>query len=143
MKSWVFDTNIIVAAHLSPFGPPAKLLGAVYARGLRISYDARLAAEYREVLLRPKFGLPAEAVRSFFQVLEDQDLVTGLPLNLKVPDPDDLMFLEVAAATTERRLITGNLRHFPVACRGPVTVMTPAEAWIGYCGISPWYAGVP
>ena len=75
MKSWVFDTNVIVAAHLSPHGPPGRLLGEVYARNLRLTYDARMADEYREVLLRPKFALPPASVRTFLKVLEDQDLI--------------------------------------------------------------------
>lgn len=63
MKSWVFDTNVIVAAHLSPFGPPGRLLGEVYGGHLRLAYDARMAEEYREVLLRPKFALPRYSSR--------------------------------------------------------------------------------
>jgi putative PIN family toxin of toxin-antitoxin system len=129
MKSWVFDTNVIVAAHLSPFGPPGRLLAEIYVRRLRLSYDARIAAEYREVLLRPKFSLPPESVKSFLRVLEDQDPVIAPPLNLKLPDPDDLMFLEVAAITDERVLVTGNLRHFPAKSWHSIRVLTPAEAW--------------
>ena len=133
MNRWVFDTNVIVAGHLSPHGPLARLLGEVYAWRLRLAYDARMAAEYRDVLLRPKFGLPAASVRSFLRVLEDQDLVTGLPWNGELPDPDDRMFLEVAAATDEKCLVTGNLRHFPASSRGSVRVLTPAEAWEAHC----------
>jgi len=129
MKSWVFDTNVIVAAHLSPYGPPGRLLGEIYAQRLRLAYDARIAAEYREVLLRPKFGFPVESVRSFLRVLEDQDFVDGIPLRLELPDPDDLMFLEVASATEDRVLVSGNIRHFPLRSRRGVKVLTPAEAW--------------
>lgn len=129
MKSWVFDTNVIVAAHLSPFGPPGRLLTEIHGRRLRLSYDERMAAEYREVLLRPKFALPVECVRSFLRVLGDQDLVSAPPWKLKLPDLDDLMFLEVAAATEEKIVVTGNIRHFPPASRQNVRVLTPAEAW--------------
>ncbi len=129
MKSWVLDTNVIVAAHLSPFGPPGRLLAEVYSRRLRLSFDARIAQEYREVLLRPKFAFRPETVRIFLKVLEDQDLVTAPPLKLKLPDPDDLMFLEVAVIAGDRVVVTGNLRHFPEESRGDVRVLTPAEAW--------------
>lgn len=129
MNLWVFDTNVIVAAHLSASGPPGRLLAEVYARRLRLAYDARMAAEYREVLLRAKFALPAESVRSFLTVLGDQDLVIAPPLTLELPDPDDLMFLEVAASAGDGVLVTGNLRHFPAESRGSVRVMSPAEAW--------------
>jgi predicted nucleic acid-binding protein len=62
-------------------------------------------------------------------VLGDQDLVIAPPLTLKLPDPDDLMFLEVAASAGEGVLVTGNLRHFPAKSRGSVRVLSPAEAW--------------
>jgi uncharacterized protein len=133
MKSWVFDTNVIVAAYLSPFGPPGRLLAEIYGQRLRLSYDVRMAAEYREVLSRPKFGLPAESVQSFLRVLADQDPVSAPPWKVKLPDPDDLMFLEVAAVTEEKTLVSGNLRHFPQASRRDVRVLTPAEAWEEYC----------
>ncbi len=54
MNSWVLDTNVIVAAHLSPFGVPARLLSEVYTRRLRMAYDFRILAEYQEVLGRKK-----------------------------------------------------------------------------------------
>lgn len=129
MRSWVFDTNVIVAAHLSASGPPGRLLAEVYAGRLRLTYDARMATEYREVLLRPKFSLPAETVRSFLAVLGDQDLVIAPPLNIRLQDPDDLMFLEGAASAGDGVLVTGNLRHFPAKSRGAVRVLSPTEAW--------------
>jgi putative PIN family toxin of toxin-antitoxin system len=128
MNSWVFDTNVIVAAHLSPFGVPARLLSEVYARRLRMAYDFRLLAEYQEVLGRKKFDLSPQAIKGFLQILEDQELTTPLPLKTTLPDPDDLMFLEVAAATSNRVLVTGNTKHYPQKSRGSVLVLTPAEA---------------
>jgi putative PIN family toxin of toxin-antitoxin system len=128
MNSWVFDTNVIVAAHLSPFGVPARLLGEVYARRLRMACDYRILAEYREVLGRRKFDLSPHAVKGFMQILEDQDLVIPILLKTILPESDDLMFLEVAAATGNRVLVTGNTKHYPQKCRGSVLVLTPAEA---------------
>ena len=128
MNCWVFDTNVVVAAHLSPFGPPARLLGEVYARRLRMAYDFRIAAEYEEVLSRKKFGLTAQTIKAFAHVLQDQDLISPRPLKLSLPDPDDLMFLEVAAASPHGILVTGNAKHYPQKTRGSVRVLTPVEA---------------
>jgi putative PIN family toxin of toxin-antitoxin system len=128
MNSWVFDTNVIVAAHLSPFGVPARLLSEVYARRLRMAYDFRILAEYQEVLGRKKFDLSPQAIKGFLKIVEDQELTTPLPLKTILPDPDDLMFLEVAAATSNRVLVTGNTKHYPQKSRGSVLVLTPAEA---------------
>ena len=43
-----------------------------------------------------------------------------------LPNPDDACFLSLAK-TTGAWLITGNLKHYPVASRGDVIVHTPAE----------------
>ena len=128
MNSWVFDTNVIVAAHLSPFGVPARLLSEVYARRLRMAYDFRIFAEYQEVLGRKKFGLKPQAVKGFLQIVEDQELIAPLPLKTILPDSDDLMFLEVAAATSHRVLVTGNTTLYLQKSRGSVLVLTPTEA---------------
>jgi predicted nucleic acid-binding protein len=128
MNSWVFNTNVIVAAHLSPFGVPARLLSEVYARRLRMAYDFRILAEYQEVLGRKKFDPPPQAIKGFLQIVEDQERIAPLPLKTILPNPDDLMFLEVAAATSHRVLVTGNIKHYPQKSRGSVLVLTPAEA---------------
>jgi predicted nucleic acid-binding protein len=47
----------------------------------------------------------------------------------RLPDPDDLPFLEVAEAGGAQFLITGNLRHFPEEQRGTVPVVNPGE-WL-------------
>jgi uncharacterized protein len=133
MRSWVFDTHVVVAAHLSPYGPPGRLLGEVCAQRLRLAYDVRMAAEYQAVLRQPKFGVPAESVTAFLLLLEDQDLVYGHPLRVALPNADNAMFLEVAAAAPDHVLVTGNTRHFPKGTRGAVKVLTPAEAWTLHC----------
>lgn len=48
------------------------------------------------------------------------------PWPVALPDPDDEPFLAVAAATASV-LVTGNLRHFPVATRQGIAVLTPRE----------------
>jgi hypothetical protein len=45
-------------------------------------------------------------------------------------------FLEVALETSARILVTGNLKHFPAACRGPVTVLPPRSAWERFVALS-------
>jgi len=44
-----------------------------------------------------------------------------------LPDPHDQPSLAVALATPDRVLVTGNLKHYPPASRGGVTVLTPRE----------------
>ena len=127
---WVLDTNVLVSGLLSPHGPPGRLVDALLGRHLRIAIDDRIEAEYRDVLARPKLDIPAgrrAAVQAIFQF---QVHVTAPPWSdSPAPDKDDTMFLEVALQTSARTLVTGNMSHFPVGCRGPVVVWSPREAW--------------
>lgn len=130
----VLDTNILVSALLSPFGPPARVLDLALGGDIRLAYDDRLMAEYREVLARPKFSFAPEDVATVLAYLEtDGERVTARPLPCALPDADDLPFLEVAAQV-KAALVTGNTTHYPPAVRGAVRVYTPAEflrAWQG------------
>ena len=49
----VLDTNVLVSGLLSEHGPPGLIVDLVFAGELALVYDARLLAEYRDVLVRP------------------------------------------------------------------------------------------
>jgi predicted nucleic acid-binding protein len=86
-----------------------------------------MLAEYRAVLLRPKFGFSPQVVASLLAVFSPGDQVsaaTAPPL----PDPDDEVFMAAALATADRVLVTGNRVHFPAEVCAPVTILAPAEA---------------
>jgi len=129
--SWVLDTNVIVSGLLVAGGFPGRLVDAILAARLRLSYDDRIEAEYREVLARPHFAISPERREAFLAELKNQDAtVVAHPWSDKTPpDLDDLPFLEVARQTNERTLVTGNARHFPASARGTVRVLSPREAW--------------
>ncbi len=124
----VLDTNILVSALLSPFGQPARVLDLVLAGEVRLAFDDRLLAEYREVLARPKFGFRQENVQALMDYLVGEgEPVVALPLVVVLPDSDDLPFLEVAAQANAV-LITGNKAHYPAVSAAPaVMVLTPRE----------------
>ena len=133
---WVLDTNVLVSGLLSPFGPPGRLVDALLARHLWIAMDDRIEAEYCEVLARPKLGIPAVRRVAVQAILQFQVHMAALPWSGSAPpDEDDTMFLEVAFQTAARTLVTGNLRHFPVGCRGRVVVWSPREAWERFVAI--------
>jgi predicted nucleic acid-binding protein len=128
--SWVLDTNIVVSGLLVAAGFSGRLLDAILAGRLRISYDDRIEAEYREVLARPRFAISPERREAILAELKNQDHVLAeLWTGPALPDADDLPFLEVARHTADRLLVTGNFKHFPPAVRGPVTVLSPRDAW--------------
>lgn len=63
MKRWAIDTNVVVSGLLSSGGPCASVLDGVTDGRVMVVYDARILAEYRDVLCRPRLGLkPAHAV---------------------------------------------------------------------------------
>lgn len=128
----VLDTNVLVSALLSPHGPPARTLDLLLMGEVRLVYDDRIMAEYREVLGRPKFGFARADVDDVLLYLEAQgESVIAHPLSVALPDPDDAPFLEVAAETGAL-LVTGNRDHYPVSARGAVQMLSPSaflEAW--------------
>jgi putative PIN family toxin of toxin-antitoxin system len=126
----VLDSNVLVSGLLSPLGRPGRLIDVCVNRRLRLAVDDRVELEYREVLARPKLGLEPVRREAFLAVLQFQEHLTPAPWPYgNPPDPDDIPFLEVARDTSARVLVTGNLRHYPAACRGPVAVLTPRSAW--------------
>ena len=122
----VLDTNVLVSGLITPFGPAGDIVRLLAAGVIRACYDARILAEYREVLSRPAFGITAERMEALIdQVRADGVLVTARPLAARLPDPDDEMFLAVALAAGATCLVTGNLRHYPDRSRRGLPVVSP------------------
>ena len=127
---WVLDTNVLVSGLLSPFAPPGRLVDVLLGRRLRLALDDRVEIEYREVLVRPRLGIEPVRREAFLAILQFQEHLTAMPWPHRAPpDEDDVIVLEVALQTPERTVVTGNLKHFPPGCRGPVTVTSPRAAW--------------
>jgi uncharacterized protein len=124
----VLDTNVLVAGLLNPFGAPGRLLDAVLSGDLRLAYDDRILAEYRQVQARAGFGFDRAFIAELLTYLEAEGQhITAPPLNTDLPDPDDAPFLEVAQAAEADALVTGNIRHYPASARRGVAVLTPTE----------------
>lgn len=70
-------------------------------------HDDRILSEYRDVLLRPKFGFSRSDVEVLLDFVESAgEHISAEPLSL-TPDPNDLPFLEVATSGSADALITG------------------------------------
>jgi len=123
----VLDTNVLVSAMLSAAGPCARVVELALEGLLLPCIDGRVLAEYREVLCRTKLGIAPADADSILRVFElSAESVSAPPLATKLPDADDLPFLE-GAASAGAVLVTGNLRHFPKNQRKGVPVVRPAE----------------
>jgi predicted nucleic acid-binding protein len=83
--------------------------------------------EYREVMHREKFaryGFPPYWLEF---LIEESLLLTNPEIeSLTLPDPQDRVFLALAR-TSGAWLATGNLKHFPEACRAETVVISPAD----------------
>jgi putative PIN family toxin of toxin-antitoxin system len=126
----VLDTNVLVSGLIRADGVPARILDLVLARQVGVALDHRILAEYETELNRPEFGFPSRRVGEILEFLWLYgERVRADPLPARLPDPDDAMFLEVAASAHADGLVTGNLRHFPPSQRHGVRVLTPRE-WL-------------
>ncbi len=128
----VLDTNILVSGLLTPFGASAQIMRMVASGRLAVCYDARILTEYEEVLRRPKFAFPEDAVTALLeQILDEGVSIAATPLPEALPDRDDEPFLEVARAANAEGsddpvpLITGNSKHYPEGSRQGVKVVSP------------------
>jgi putative PIN family toxin of toxin-antitoxin system len=123
----VLDTNVLVSAVLKPESKPARILDLVLSGSATLLLDQRILYEYREVLLRPKFGLDAGLVDDFLAFLDRiAEFVPAAPLSRTIPDPDDLPFLEVAVTGQADYLVTGNVKDFGKPPQS-LAILTPEE----------------
>lgn len=129
----VLDTNVLVAGLLTPFGVCAEIVRMVSSGELVLSFDARILAEYDEVLRRPKFKLEEEKVAALLDYIVYHGQTTApSPLSGSLPDPDDEAFLEVAIATQAACIVTGNNLHFPANQCGKVKILSPKDFLMFY-----------
>ena len=109
----VLDTNVLVSGFLSATGPPGRIVEAALAGHVQLVFDIAIRREYEDVLRRRELALPPGRVDDLFATIDEFGhrvaVVPSWPTEL--PDPNDGMFLAVAAAT-ENVLVTGNTRHF-------------------------------
>jgi putative PIN family toxin of toxin-antitoxin system len=109
----VLDTNALVSGLLNPFGPPGRILDLVTTGDIVLQYDDRILSEYRAVLARDRFGFEVRDVKAFLTYVERHgEPVVARKVAVRLQDPDDRPFLEVAIAGSADVLVTGTVRHF-------------------------------
>lgn len=122
----VIDTNVLVSALLSRRSDAAtvQVVSAIFEKGICPLFNSEIIAEYEEVLCRPKFSFPLQAIRSVLSKIVELGMNTNRVHSSEIfPDPKDVVFYEVALSKEEAYLVTGNTKHFP---KTPI-VVTPAE----------------
>lgn len=108
---------MLVSALLKPGSVPDRLLSAIWTRGAVVLYDARIADEYRTVLMRPKFrAIDRKQIEDLMALLLERGERLGqvAAWDGAMKDEDDRIFVEVALAGRADAIVTGNLKDYPV-----------------------------
>ena len=124
----VLDTNVLVAALLSPNGTPARvLLIGILEPDIHLCISATIFAEYEEVLRRPVFRIGDDQIYAALRSLRESSfwVKSTQPVHA-CSDPDDDIFLDCAQAADANYLVTGNKKHFPPVWRN-TRIVTPRE----------------
>lgn len=124
---WVLDTNVVISAALTSGGTCDQIFRAAVEGRIALAWSAPMIAEYREVLLRPKFGFNPGTVGTFLDAFDPALQVSPFKAP-SLPDPDDQVFLGTALATKDKILVTGNSNHLPTRICRPAAIYTPANA---------------
>ena len=123
----VVDTNVLVSGLLSPFGPPGVVVSQIVSGSVRLCYDGRILAEYADVLGRETFPFSETSIAALLDAIQaNGELALVTPTPIRLPDPADEPFLEVAVASIVA-LVTGNTRHFPDSARRGVHIVSPRK----------------
>lgn len=105
------DTNVLLSGLLTPHGPCARVLDLVVAGEVRVPYDDRVVAEWCSVPRRPNFGFAPGRAQILIELLRSLgEPVAPVPTSIVLPDPDDVVFLEVASAGAAVAIVTGSQR---------------------------------
>lgn len=122
----VIDTNVLVSSMLTsnPDSTIAKIVNYVRQDSIIPMFDDTILEEYQAVLSRDRFHFNVERITELLTLIKTKGIHCGRESVTEVfPDPDDIVFYEVAMSRDDSYLVTGNIRHFPKNGR----VVSPAE----------------
>lgn len=113
----VIDTNVLVSAMLKWKSVPGSVLKLAFEGIIIPILNKEIVAEYRNVLMRSKFGLTYDIVEDIIAALEEAGVyIDAENIDIDLPDPKDRVFYEVVMEERKEKdayLVTGNIKHFP------------------------------
>lgn len=113
----VVDTNVLVSSMLKGSSIPGVIVSKVLDGPIVPLLNEEILAEYKDVLLRNRFGLDKEAVEELISSISKRAIFLDRTETTELfNDPDDIVFYEIvmtARSADEAYLITGNKKHFP------------------------------
>lgn len=113
----VIDTNVLVSAFLKSTSVPHIVVDYVFAGDIVPLYNEEILTEYKDVLNRPKFHFPKEAVELTVNKIKEIGIhFDSIAVNENLPDPKNVFFYAVTINARNEKdayLVTGNIKHFP------------------------------
>jgi uncharacterized protein len=105
----VIDTNVLISAVLKDRDPEAVILFVAERDDMDWIVSPEIMTEYREVLSRPKFGLPDDLRQSWFDLLDALTVSFDVDLDIDFPrDRKDAKFLACAITAGADYFVTGD-----------------------------------
>ena len=122
----VVDTNVVVSGMITKNedSPTVAVLDYMTGKTITPLYCEEILQEYGNVLHRERFHIPEEKIEKFIKMVKSDGIASNrIPSKESFPDPEDVVFYEVALSKEDSFLVTGNIKHFPEVD----FVVTPAE----------------
>jgi len=120
----VIDTNVLVSAILKDRTPEQVILFIAEHDEFEWLVSSEILAEYKAVIIRPKFKLPTEIVERWFTAFSSLTTCIDVDVEIDFPrDRKDAKFLACAIAGSANFLITGD-RDFTEAQKIVETIIT-------------------
>ena len=123
----VLDTNVLISGILFG-GNPRKTLELVIQGKIDAYISPAIFTEFRDVLIRPKFGLTQEKCFSITKEMEDIlcFVFPRITVDLVKDDPEDNIILECALAAGVKYIITGDPHLLKLASFEKIKIISPA-----------------
>lgn len=110
----VIDTNIIVSALLSADSNAFKVLSDALDGKYTVLISEEIFQEYQDVLHREKFGFDEEIISFLLEWFKENAIwIEVSKSNIPMKDEKDRFFYDLANSC-KARLVTGNIKHYPV-----------------------------
>jgi putative PIN family toxin of toxin-antitoxin system len=111
----ILDTNVLLGALISPYGPPDVIYRAWRATKFELVTSTAQLEELRRVSRYPKLKtiLPAHRVGTMINNMQRAIVIVNLPPppdDMDLNDPDDVFLLSMALASEADYLVTGDRR---------------------------------
>jgi putative PIN family toxin of toxin-antitoxin system len=111
----ILDTNVLLEALISPYGPPDVIYRAWRAAKFELVTSTAQLEELRRVSRYPKLKtiLPAHRVGIMINNMQRAIVIVNLPPppdDMDLTDPDDVFLLSMALASEADYLVTGDRR---------------------------------